>query len=319
MPMQKSKKEVAEILSQYFTLCIAIVTEDSSNYQKHVLTYQFSRQQVLELDNDVRLPHWILAAASIPFLKSHVDLHVPGGPGSWARRRTYLHSAMDSILQTYRHPETSAFSQAMADAFNAAKSDSPSYFDAGSFLLSQPSDNANNSNYDNQKDISYPLTKPTNVNLRQEELKLGMSNAGTPNVESKKKVFIVHGHDELLKNEVYVFLNQEGFDPIILHHQANKGATIIDKLKEHIETVSFAVMLYTACDEGRSVKQADLKSRARQNVVFEHGYLLCKLGTERVAALKSDGVEIPGDLSGLITIPTSSWKYELQKELNVLR
>ncbi|MGO8658573.1 TIR domain-containing protein, partial [Rhizobium ruizarguesonis] len=58
--------------------------------------------------------------------------------------------------------------------------------------------------------------------------------------------------------------------------------------------------------------------RARQNVVFEHGYLLFKLGTERVAALKSDGVEIPCDLSGLITIPTSNWQYDLQKELKVL-
>ncbi|MDU6434080.1 MAG: hypothetical protein E6556_14745 [Pantoea sp.] len=79
--MHKSKEQVAEILSDYFTLCIAIVTEDSSDYQKHVLTYQFSRQQVLGLDNELMLPNWILAAASIPLLKSHVDLHVQGGGG----------------------------------------------------------------------------------------------------------------------------------------------------------------------------------------------------------------------------------------------
>ncbi|UQY46313.1 MULTISPECIES: TIR domain-containing protein [Mixta] len=339
--MHKSKEQVAEILSDYFTLCIAIVTEDSSDYQKHVLTYQFSRQQVLGLDNELMLPNWILAAASIPLLKSHVDLHVQGGAGSWARRRTYLHSVMDTILQTYRNPVasnfsqamadafkaaksappsyqdagSSNFSQAMADAFKAAKSDSPSYQDAGSLLLSQHAENSHKSSYEHQGNVSYPSKQPTSDNIRQEELKLGMSNAGSPDVESKKKVFIVHGHDELLKNEVYVFLSQEGYEPIILHLQANKGSTIIEKLEENIADVSFAVILYTACDQGKSFKEADLKSRARQNVVFEHGYLICKLGRERVAALKSDGVEIPGDLSGLITIPTSNWQYELLKEL----
>lgn len=313
--MHKSKEQVAEILSNYFTLCIAIVTEDSSNYQKHVLTYQFSRQQVLTLDNELMLPNWILAAVSIPLLKAHVDLQVQGGPGSWARRRTYLHSVMDTILQTYKNPVTSSFSQAMADAFKAAKSGSPSYQDAGSLLLSQHSENAHKNFYENQGHVSYPSKKPTSDNIRQEELKLGMSNVGSPDVESKKKVFIVHGHDEQLKNQVYVFLSKEGYEPIILHLQANKGSTIIEKLEENIADVSFAVILYTACDQGKSFKETDLKSRARQNVVFEHGYLICKLGRERVAALKSDGVEMPGDLSGLITIPTSNWQYELLKEL----
>lgn len=300
--MYKTKEEVAEILGDYFTICTAIVTEDSSNYQKHILKYQFSRQKVLELENQLSIPNWILSAASIPFLKSHVDLHVQGGTGSWGRRRTYLHSVMETTLRTYKNPVTSDFSQAMADAFKAAKPDSPSYQGTGTLLLPQAADNDYNSKFNS-------------ANLRQEELKLGISNAGSPYVERKKKVFIVHGHDELLKNEVYVFLNQEGFDPIILHHQANKGSTIIEKLEENIEDVSFAVILYTACDQGKSLKEADLKSRARQNVVFEHGYLICKLGRERVAALKSDGVEIPGDLSGLITIPTSNWQYGLLKEL----
>nr|WP_250376665.1 TIR domain-containing protein [Escherichia coli] len=54
----------------------------------------------------------------------------------------------------------------------------------------------------------------------------------------KKKVFIVHGHDDKLKNEVYIFLANEGFQPVILHHEANEGQTIIEKLEKHIDTVS---------------------------------------------------------------------------------
>ena len=56
----------------------------------------------------------------------------------------------------------------------------------------------------------------------------------------KKKVFIVHGHDDKLKTR-FIFLANEGFQPVILHHEANEGQTIIEKFEKHIDTVSYAV------------------------------------------------------------------------------
>lgn len=141
------------------------------------------------------------------------------------------------------------------------------------------------------------------------------SDAG---LNMKKKVFIVHGHDNNLKNEVYIFLASEGFQPVILHHEANEGQTIIEKLEKHIDTVSYAVVLYTACDEGKAKNETELKKRARQNVVLEHGWLMSKLSRKFVAAIVEDGVEFPGDLSGVVRIPASDWKYDLSKELKVL-
>ena len=141
------------------------------------------------------------------------------------------------------------------------------------------------------------------------------SDAG---LNMKKKVFIVHGHDDKLKNEVYIFLVNEGFQPVILHHEANEGQTIIEKLEKHIDTVSYAVVLYTACDEGKAKNETELKKRARQNVVLEHGWLMSKLSRKFVAAIVEDGVEFPGDLSGVVRISASDWKYDLSKELKVL-
>lgn len=134
----------------------------------------------------------------------------------------------------------------------------------------------------------------------------------------KRKVFIVHGHDDTLKMEVFIFLTQQGFEPIILHHEANEGQTILEKLEKHISSAAYAVVLYTACDQGKANKETELKSRARQNVVFEHGWLISKLSRKYVAAIVEDGVEIPGDLSGLIKIYKKDWKYDLLKELKVL-
>ena len=56
--------------------------------------------------------------------------------------------------------------------------------------------------------------------------------------------------------------------------------------------------------------------RARQNVVFEHGYLIGKLGRKRVCALIKNNVERPNDISGVVYIPyEGSWKIDLAKEM----
>lgn len=291
--MYKKKEEVAEILETYFSICTAIVTEDSSNHQKHKINYLLARQQLLELENQLFIPNWILTATTPSVLKSHVDLKVEGGPGSWSRRRAFLNSAMNTIQESYHNAVTKAVA---GDLKNVEQTD----------LIT---------NREKSKGYVFnPLSQPTSATLRQDEVNRGLSNIGSSSVQ-RKKVFIVHGHDELLKSQVHIFLSQEGYEPIILHEQLNKGATIIEKLENNIDTVSFAVILYTACDEGKSVKESLLKPRSRQNVVFEHGYLICKLGRDKVATLKSDGVEIPGDISGLITIPATDWKYELLKEI----
>ena len=45
-----------------------------------------------------------------------------------------------------------------------------------------------------------------------------------------RQIFIVDGHDEGAREAVGRFLERLGFEAIILHEQANKGQTIIQKL-----------------------------------------------------------------------------------------
>jgi len=84
-----------------------------------------------------------------------------------------------------------------------------------------------------------------------------------------KKIFIVHGHDELAKQTIARFITQLDLTPIILHEQPNQGRTIIEKLEAHT-SVDFAVVLLTPDDIGYSVADESNKSkRARQNVLLE--------------------------------------------------
>src|SRR5690606_37787706 len=93
--------------------------------------------------------------------------------------------------------------------------------------------------------------------------------------------------------------------------------TIIEKIEQQ-SNVGFAIILYSPCDEGKSVTSTSLKPRARQNVVFEHGYFIAKLGRSNVVALhKGEELELPNDISGVVYVKYESgaWKYEIAKEM----
>lgn len=137
---------------------------------------------------------------------------------------------------------------------------------------------------------------------------------------NKRKVFIVHGRDNEVKQEVSRFIEKLGLEVIILHEQANSGMTIIEKIECYSNDADFALVLYTPCDHGRGVHESNIppKSRARQNVVFEHGYLMAKLGRENVCPLVKGDIETPNDISGVVYVdldPYGAWKNSVVKEL----
>lgn len=133
--------------------------------------------------------------------------------------------------------------------------------------------------------------------------------------EKKQKVFIVHGRDTDARNKVELFLRRINLQPVILDFEPNAGLTIIEKLEKYSD-VNYAIILYTACDEGRLKGTEELRARARQNVLFEHGYFCATLGRENVVALHEPGVEIPNDLAGVLYISfEDDWEKRLRREL----
>ncbi len=137
---------------------------------------------------------------------------------------------------------------------------------------------------------------------------------------NKRKVFIVHGRDNEAKQEIGRFIEKLGLEAIILHEQASSGMTIIEKIEHYSNDADFALVLYTACDLGRGVHESKIpaRNRARQNVIFEHGYLMAKLGRENVCALVKGEIETPNDISGVVYVTLDqygAWKNDVAKEL----
>ncbi len=126
----------------------------------------------------------------------------------------------------------------------------------------------------------------------------------------------MHGQDTGARDAVARFLDSVGFQSVILHEQANRGLTVIEKVEANSD-VGFAVVLLTPDDMG-NLKGGIPVPRPRQNVVLELGYFIGKLGRNKVCALKRGDMEIPSELAGIVwevMDDNGAWKQALAREL----
>jgi len=143
----------------------------------------------------------------------------------------------------------------------------------------------------------------------------------TPKKDYSSRVFVVHGHDNEIKQSVARVLEKLGLEVIILHEQPNKGRTVIEKFIDYSD-VGFAIVLLTPDDVAypKSLSPDDAKFRARQNVILELGYFLGKLERNRVFVLyrEQENFEIPSDYTGVLYTaydPANRWQIDMAREL----
>lgn len=196
---------------------------------------------------------------------------------------------------------------------------------------------------DKAREIAHFLFSENKINYFQDEDSFKMQALGVKeavsliakgenvkeieNNVSKNKVFVVHGHDNIAKDLVAGFLSSHELKPIVLHRQADRGRTLIDKFEKHASGVGYAVILFTPDDMGAKKPKRltenilkELRPRARQNVVFELGFFVGQLGRENVRVLHNKGVEILSDFAGVLYTQfnpkSDAWKIELHREIS---
>ncbi len=111
----------------------------------------------------------------------------------------------------------------------------------------------------------------------------------------------MYGHDEKAVYELKDYLQNtlKFTEPTVLSSVAGKSRTVIEAFEEEAAQASLAFVLMTPDDA-----QGDGRLRARQNVVFELGYFLGRLGRRsgRTILLLRDDVELPSDIRGILYI-----------------
>jgi predicted nucleotide-binding protein len=144
--------------------------------------------------------------------------------------------------------------------------------------------------------------------------------------EVKKRISVVHGHDQTAKEQLELILHKLGLEPFVLVNTSGGGLTIIEAIENEIgpssERIRFGIVLLTPDDFGYAKLDGKEKTepRARQNVVLEMGMLIAALGRSNVAILKKGHLEVPPDAHGILYLPFNDHvKETVPKLLDRLR
>lgn len=138
-------------------------------------------------------------------------------------------------------------------------------------------------------------------------------------IRYSRRVFIVHGHDHYFKDSMVSILKKLGFFPVVLQDEPSRSLTIIEKLERDTEKVGYAFILYSPDDLGHLPHEPE-STRARQNVVFEHGLVIGLMGRDRTCAIiKGDDLEIPSDIEGMVYEKIRDIKTEALTVARVLK
>ena len=130
-----------------------------------------------------------------------------------------------------------------------------------------------------------------------------------------KKVFIIHGRDLLAREAVAQVLRNLDLEPVVLDERVPIGQAWSEGIEAVCNDISFAVVIYKFDDLGAHWHEPDrLNPRVRQNVLFELGFMIGKLGRSKVCVLHEEGVEIPSDYVGAKVVKLGTqfdWKLQL--------
>jgi predicted nucleotide-binding protein len=132
------------------------------------------------------------------------------------------------------------------------------------------------------------------------------------------KVFIVHGHDLLAREQAARLLSELGMTPIVLAEGSFAGRTVIEAIEDNRDAV-FSLVLLTPDDVGASAANPSAqRPRARQNVLLEFGYFCASLGRQRICVLMKGEIEMPSDFAGVMWKPMDpggAWRVWVAADL----
>jgi predicted nucleotide-binding protein len=136
-----------------------------------------------------------------------------------------------------------------------------------------------------------------------------------------RRVIVISGADEEMKQAVTKALTKLWLVPIVLCEQPGHGRKIVEQFADYAD-VKFAVALMSPDDYAYSKTDEPTKRsfRSRQEVVFDLGFLLGKLGKDKVLVLfrETANFEAPIDYAGVKVTAfddRDSWKLALIREL----
>jgi predicted nucleotide-binding protein len=138
--------------------------------------------------------------------------------------------------------------------------------------------------------------------------------------DTRRRIFVVSGSDSEMKQALTEALTRLGLVPLLLCEEPSQGRKIVERFIDYAD-IGFAVVLLSPDDFVYAGNEAPSKRKLkpRQDVVFELGFILGKIGKDKVLAFykEHEGFEIP-DFEGIRLVAfdnRESWKLAIVREL----
>jgi predicted nucleotide-binding protein len=147
--------------------------------------------------------------------------------------------------------------------------------------------------------------------------------SSAPAPAQTREVLLARGRDEHWAQAVAHLLERSGSHELtILDQRGTQRAALLEGAEERLAARRYAVVLLTADDIGGpredSAEEPYFAPRARQQVVFEMGFLAAALTPARVCVLYEEGVELPCELDGIAHVRldvAGTWQPKLLMKL----
>jgi predicted nucleotide-binding protein len=143
-----------------------------------------------------------------------------------------------------------------------------------------------------------------------------------PTEDTRVKVFVVHGRNHGVRDQIRLFLIEKGLNPVVMETAAMSGRTLVEKFEELAAECAYSIVIATADDDLVDQKTGKSVKRLRQNVVLEIGFFWGRNGRRGKFSvlLEPDPIlDLPSDLSGLgyieITPDLAQTKMKLEADL----
>jgi predicted nucleotide-binding protein len=149
--------------------------------------------------------------------------------------------------------------------------------------------------------------------IKEEPPSTGISNQSQL---PRSNILLIYDQDEGTKESVLKLIEKLGLRAFTVREEPNAGKTLIEKFGKLCD-IHFAIILLTP-DGPPQDQPGGRKVWLTQNMIFEFGYFLGKLGPGRVCALYKEGMKIALDDWGVVNIPMDSrggWRLFIAKEI----
>lgn len=137
----------------------------------------------------------------------------------------------------------------------------------------------------------------------------------------RRRIFVISGSDEEMKQVTSVALTKLGLAPVIMREQPRQGRRIVEHFEDYSD-VGFAVILLSPDDYVFSKDDSPSKRtlKPKQDLIFTFGFILGKLDKSKVLVFykESENFEVPTDYDGIQFTAfddRDSWKLALIREL----